>query len=162
MYIIDITYILIYYGGVKEMNDMLTISATEARNNWSQVAESAIREKPQFIKRTRDYLFLSDKNFIAELLSSFSFNAESFVEDDGSVTLSLNEIDLVENAPTEEEAISQLASSILDYAEEFYSNFTYWSSAPNRKSHIPFVVKALVLSDVKKIGACVNCQAGKI
>ena len=57
---------------------------------------------------------------------------------DGSVTLSLNEIDLVENGQTEDEAKWKLADSILEYSENFYNDFNYWSTAPNRKAHIPY------------------------
>ena len=143
------------------MNDMYVINATEVRNNWSQVADKVIREKPQFIKRTRDYMMLANVSFLEELLSNYSFNADNYTEADGSVTLSLKELDLVENAPTEEEVKLKMAKSILEYAEEFYNEFDYWSKAPNRKAHIPYIFKALILSDIEKIGANISCQVGK-
>ncbi len=144
------------------MMDMLTMNATDVRKNWSEVSESVIRERPQFIKKTRDYMLLSNIDFMATLLSGYKFSAEKYVEEDGSVTLSLNEIPLVENADSEEEAITALSKAILEYAVDFYSEFNYWSSAPNKKSEIPYVFKALVLDDAKKIGECIRCQAGEI
>ena len=33
---------------------MLATSATEVRKEWSSVLDSVVRDKPQFIKRTRD------------------------------------------------------------------------------------------------------------
>ena len=116
---------------------MMAINATDVRKNWSEVSESVIREKPEF-------------------------TAKKYIEDDGSVTLFLNEIPLVENAATEEEAIEVLANSILEYAVEFYDNFNLWASAPNKKSEIPYVFKALILDDISKIGAVIKCQAGEI
>ena len=98
--------------------------------------------------------------FIAEIVA---VNVDDkYIEDDGSVTLFLNEIPLVENAATEEEAIEVLANSILEYAVEFYDNFNLWASAPNKKSEIPYVFKALILDDISKIGAVIKCQAGEI
>lgn len=141
---------------------MLTMNATDVRKNWSEVSESVIREKPKFIKKTRDYMMLSNTDFISTLLSGYEFSAIKFVEDDGSITLSLNEIDLVENAPTENEAISALANSILEYAVDYYNEFHLWSSAPNKKSEIPYVFKALILDDATKIGECIKCQVGEI
>ena len=141
---------------------MLTMNATDVRKNWSEVSESVIREKPRFIKKTRDYMMLSNMEFVTTLLSGYEFSAKKFVEDDGSVTLSLNEIDLVENAPTENEAISTLANAILDYAVDFYNEFHLWASAPNKKSEIPYVFKALILDDTTKIGECIRCQVGEI
>lgn len=144
------------------MIDMLAVNATDVRKNWSEVSESVIREKPKFIKKTRDYMMLSNMDFVITLLSGYEFSANKFVEEDGSITLSLNEIDLVENAPTEKEAISTLANAILEYATDFYNEFHLWASAPNKKCEIPYVFKALILDDTAKIGECIKCQAGEI
>ena len=143
------------------MRKMITMNATDVRRDWSQVIDNAIREKPQFFKRTRDYMMLSDINFLEELLAIYKFTAEKIIEEDGSVTLSLNEIDLVENAETYEAAKLKLAGSILEYALDYYRKFNYWSSSPNRKSHIPYVFKALVLEDINKIGDLIECQNGE-
>lgn len=143
------------------MKDMLTMNATDVRKDWSEVVDKVVREKPQFIKRTRDYLMLSDLNFMESLLGVYSYTAEEFIENDKSITLSLNEIDLVENGQTQAEAKQRLAESILEYSENFYNDFNYWSVAPNRKSHIPYVIKALILGDTEKIGELITCQSGK-
>ncbi|MDR0917599.1 MAG: hypothetical protein LBN02_10500 [Oscillospiraceae bacterium] len=141
---------------------MFTINATEVRRDWSTVVDSVIRDKPKFIKRTHDYMLLSDIELIANLLSAYKFTAEQFIEDDGSVTLSLNEIDLVENGTDEKSARLKLAKSILDYAEDYYGEFNYWSSAPNRKPHIPYVLKALITGDCEMIGEMLECRATEI
>ena len=57
------------------MIDMLTMNATDVRKNWSEVSEIQILEKPRFIKKTRDYMLLSNMEFINELLSGYSFTA---------------------------------------------------------------------------------------
>lgn len=143
------------------MRDMFTMNATDVRKNWSEVADTVIRTRPQFIKRTRDYMMLSNCELVETLLEAYSFTASEFIESDGSVTLSLNEIDLIENAATEKDAKKLLAKSIMEYAAEFYNEFNLWSSAPNRKGHIPYVLKALIFDDVQKIEECIKCQAGE-
>ena len=143
------------------MNEMLVMNATEVRKEWSEVVDRVVREKPQFIKRTRDLMILSDIHFLESLLGAYHFSAKKDIEVDGSVTLSLNEIDLIENGETEAEARRKLAAAIVEYSENFYNEFHYWSSAPNRKPHIPFVFKALILGDVDKIGELIICQDGK-
>jgi len=140
---------------------MQAIKATTARNEWSSVVESVIREKPAFIKRTRDYLFLSDIAVMENILSAYSFHAESFIEDDGSITLSLDEIDLSENGSDMPDAISKLAGSVLEYSKDYYEDFSYWSKG-SRKLHVPYVFKALILNDVDKIGNTIKCHRGKI
>ena len=137
------------------------MNATDVRKDWSSVVDATVRVKPQFFKRTRDYVFLSDLHFMEELLAGYSYSAVRMDEEDGSVTLALNELDLVENGRDENDARSKLAAAILEYAEDYYSDFSYWGSAPNRRSHIPYVFKALFIGDAQKIGESIRCQAGK-
>ncbi|GHU23122.1 hypothetical protein FACS1894172_01200 [Spirochaetia bacterium] len=96
------------------------------------------------------------------IFDSYIFSAQQFQENDGSITLSLNEIDIVENAPTEQDARLILAQSILHYAEDYINEFDYWYSAPNRKKHFPYILKTLVLNDVHLIGNNIICQHGEI
>ena len=140
---------------------MLSVNATDVRKNWSAVSESVIREKPVFIKKTRDYMMLSNTEFLNMLLSGYQYTAQKFKEEDGSITLSLCELDLVENAETEEKALQLLAVSILEYASDFYQEFHLWATAPNKKKEIPYVFKALALDDTEKIKECIQCRAGK-
>ena len=140
---------------------MLTLNATDVRKEWSTVIDNTIREKPQFIRRTRDYMMLADIEFLEILLESYKFTANKLREKDKSITLVLNEIDLIVNAKTEEEAKTKLAEEILEYAEDFYNEFNVWSIAPNRKAHIPYVFKVLILDDIKKIEELISCQNGK-
>lgn len=139
----------------------MVTSATEVRKEWSSVLDSVVRDKPQFIKRTRDKMWLSNLEIMGEILDAYKFTAEKYIEDDESVTLSLNEIDLVENASTEAEAKNLLAQSIMEYAEEYYNNFSYYNAAPNRKKHVPYIFKALIMDDIMKIGECIECHDGK-
>jgi hypothetical protein len=140
---------------------MLALNATEVRKDWSSVVDGVVRDRPAFIKRTRDRMWLSNLDTMAEILSAYQFTAERYVEDDGSVTLSLNEIDLVENAATESEARRLLAQSILEYAAEYYENYSFYSKAPNRKKHVPYIFKALIMDDVDELGESIICRDGK-
>ena len=139
---------------------MLTINATEVRNEWSTVIDSVIREKPRFIKRTRDHMLLADLKIIENMLEPYAFTAEEFIENDGSVTLSLNEIDLVENGKNKQEALYNMSKSILEYAEDYYKEFSYWATG-SRRAHIPYVFKVLILNDLEKIGGLIACHPGK-
>ena len=140
---------------------MFAINATEVRNEWSTVVDSVIREKPKFIKRTRDYMLLSDLKIIENMLEAYTFTAEEFVEDDGSVTLSLNEIDLVENGKNKKEALFKMAKGILEYSEDYYKEFSYWAVG-DRRAHIPYVFKTLIINELEKIGGLITCRPGKI
>ena len=139
---------------------MLAINATKARNEWSSVVESVIREKPAFIKKTRDYLFLSDMDVLKKILSAYSFHAKIITESDSSVTLSLDEISLTENAPNLPDAIRALSRAILEYSQDYYNEFAYWSRGSGNL-HIPYVLKALIINDIDQIGALIKCRHGK-
>ena len=139
---------------------LAAINATQVRKEWSTVVDSVVRHKPAFIKRTRDYMMLSNVDIIEKMLEVYKFHAELIVESNGSVTISLDEIDLIENGVDEQDAINKIAHGILDYAEDYYNDFAYWYAAPNRKAHLPYVMKALILGDVKKIGGLVECRHG--
>jgi hypothetical protein len=143
------------------MKEMLTLNATDVRKEWGGFIDSVIREKPKLIKRSRDYIFASSLDMLNELLKAYTFTAELLTEADGSITASLKEIDIVVNGKDKEEALDNLACDLVEYAEEFYNEFEYWFSAPNRKQHLPYVLNVLVQDNVKKVKEIIRCQTGK-
>lgn len=84
-------------------------------------------------------------------IESYAFTAAITREPNGSYTVSLDQIDLAENADTLEMAKRRLVNAIIEYAEDFNNEFDFWSSPPNRSSHIPYVLKILPL-DPQQIG----------
>lgn len=144
------------------MIDMLAESATSVRKEWSAACDSIIHQKPKFVKRTRDRMLFSSFDTMLNILEAYRFTATRLVEDDGSVTLSLNEIDLVENAVDDKSARLALAKSIMEYSQDYYNEYELYSHTPNRKHHIPYVLKALIIDDEKKLGDMLECQNGKI
>ena len=145
----------------KEMIDMLMEQATTVRKEWSAVCDSVIHEKPKFIKRTRDKMWFSNLETISEILEAYYFTATKYIEGDNSVTLSLNEIDLVENGKDEKEARLNMGMAILEYALDYYNEYEMYSHSPSRKKHIPYIFKALIIDKPEKIGDMLECQDGK-
>ena len=133
------------------MDNMYTVSATDMRKNWSKNLDIVVRNKPLFIRRTRDNFVLSDLDTLKTILNAYTFNAHLFKEDDNSYTISLDVLDLVENAETKEDAISAMKAAIYEYATDFYSEFSLCSAAPNRKAHIPYVFKALLCDNPEEL-----------
>ena len=140
---------------------MIMEQATAIRKEWSLACDSVVHDKPKFIKRTRDRMWLSNLDTIMELLEAYKFTAQKLVEDDGSVTLSLNEIDLVENGENEEDARLKLSKSILEYSFDYYNDYATYSHSPNRKKHIPYIFKALIIDSPEKLGDMIICRDGK-
>lgn len=103
-------------------------------------------------------MLFSNLETISELLEAYYFSATKFIEDDNSVTLSLNEIDLVENGRNEQEARLNMGKAILEYAFDYYNEYEIYSRSPNRKKHIPYIFKALIMDSPEKIGDMLQCQ----
>lgn len=143
------------------MIDMIMEQATTVRKEWSAVCDSVIHEKPKFIKRTRDKMWFSNLETMSEILQAYQFTALKYIEDDGSVTLSLNEIDLVENGLNEQDARLKLGKAILEYSYDYYNEYEIYSHSPNRKGHIPYIFRALIIDNPEKIGDILQCQNGK-
>lgn len=140
---------------------MLMEQATTVRKEWSAVCDSVIHEKPKFIKRTRDRMWFSNLETISDILQVYQFTVLKYIEDDGSITFSLNEIDLVENGKNEQEVRLNMGKAILEYALDYYNEYEMYSHSPNRKKHIPYIFKALIMDDPEKIGDMLQCQDGK-
>ena len=143
------------------MNDKLTAKATDVRKDWSTICDSVIHDKPRFIKRTRDRMWFSSLDTLTEILKAYSFTAKKFIESDGSVTLSLNEIDLIENGIDEVAARLALGNAILNYSFEYYKEYSFYSHSPNRKAHVPYIFKALIMDNPEQIGEIIICQDGE-
>ena len=122
----------------------------------------ALMEQNQVIGRKINAVRKFSETSMPEILEAYTFTAEKFQENDGSVTLSLNEIDLVENGENEEEARLNMGAAILDYANEYYAEYEVYFHAPNRKKHIPYILKALIMDSAEKIGDSIVCNDGRV
>lgn len=140
---------------------MLTMSATEVRKDWSRVLDSVTRRRPAFIKRTHDNVVLASTESLSAMLSDVRYETNIFQEDDGSITLSLDALDLVVNEKSLESAKKTLANDIEEYAEEYYANYESYSVSPNRRAHLPYVMKALIADSPKELEDAIECRAGK-
>ena len=71
------------------------------------------------------------------------FQVTVYTEDDGSTTLSMDDMDLAVNASSKEESIKTLCRDMVEYAEEYRKAFAVYSAAPNRAAHTPLVKEIL-------------------
>ena len=142
--------------------DMFAMSSSDVRKEWSSVIDSVVRRKPVFIKRTRDRMFLCSDETMAQIVGDITFDAEQYIEEDGSVTLSLDTLDLAANGEDLPAAKAALARDIVEYAEEYYQEFELYSRAPNRRGHLPYVIKALIAKSPEELEDAIVCRDGRI
>ncbi|MCD2138742.1 hypothetical protein [Salinicoccus halitifaciens] len=137
------------------------MKATDVRKHWSQFNDDVVHAGPRFVQRNRDEWVALNTDHLEVILEPFTFNAETFLEDDGSVTVSLREFDLVENGETEETALDLLTDELLEYAEDYMDNFNMYFNSPNRQSHFPYIMNILSQDNKESLRSLIRCQPGK-
>ena len=140
---------------------MQATGATEVRKNWSSVCDKVSRVSPEIIKRTHDLMFLISQSDMLSVLEHVKYDVSVFIEDDGSFTVISDTMDIAENAASKDKALDLLAASILEYAHEYYSDYQLYSKSPNRKAHLPYITKAILLASPSKIREEFVCRNGK-
>ena len=73
----------------------------------------------------------------------YIINYDMFIEDDGSVTLSLNEFDIVVNGESNEKALELLMLDLKEYLCEYKQDEEFWSRDINRKKSIKRLLEYL-------------------
>lgn len=67
-------------------------------------------------------------------------------------------MDVVSTGKDEQEALLNFTSDLVEYAQEFYDEFEFWSSAPNRTKHIPMVLRILTADNSQEVEDMLVCQ----
>ena len=133
---------------------MLTeVNCTEARNNFSSLYDQVFNTfKPAIINRKKtEQVLLLRADLQKMLLSCFSLNPEVITEDDNSVTLSLDQLEIYVNGNTLEEAIKILINDLKFYAQDYIQRSQLFLHAPNRRSHFPYVLRILLCNNDEEI-----------
>lgn len=121
-------------------------------SQWYTAVEMASIGKPKLIKGHKKCLWFSDTATMADILKAYTFSAKSRIEDDGSITLLLNELYIIRNGFDEKDVRLSMGQAILKYAKEYYNDYALYSNSPRRRRHIPYVFKALIMDNEEAIG----------
>lgn len=138
-----------------------TLNATDVRRHWGQFNDDVVREGPRFVKRNRDEWVALSSEHLKAAFATFTFEAELFHEEDGTVTATLKNFDLVENGENEDEAIDLLAEELVEYAHEYQNNFKTYFQAPNRHDHFPYIMNVLAQDDTEGVKSLIRCLVGE-
>ncbi len=130
---------------------MLTLNATDVRKEFSSFIDTVVREKPVAFTRNRDQILAMSIDQIQILLQALSFHINWFEEDDGTITASLEEIDIVVNAENMDKAKRDMANELIEYSSEYLNNYRLYSISPNRRMHFPYVIKISIQKDIEEV-----------
>lgn len=135
------------------MTMLSELNLTEARKEFSSLYDQVFNSlKPTIIKRkkTEEVLVLRvDQQKM--LLANYSLKPEIVKEDDGSITLALDNLEIYSNGSSLEGAINELVEDLKVYASDYLQRSQLFLNAPNRKSHFPYILRVLLCDSDKDI-----------
>lgn len=120
------------------------IKSSDARKNWSEVINTAVRNSPVIIRRNKDVLSLMSVEHLKLLLEKYTLTLKIMKEDDNSFTGVVEELDIMENASDVDLLREKIFKELLEYSREYMDEFQMHYHSTNRASHFPYVQKILV------------------
>ena len=101
-----------------------------------------------------------DARMMEYLLEPYTFTAKEYEDEYEGIIMWSNEFDIWGSGKTKEAAIKDLAAEILDFSKEFFEKFDIW--VKGREAQIPYLLKAIILNDIDKLGGLITCRPGEI
>lgn len=131
--------------------------ATRVRQSWGSFIDVVVHgSRPIVVKRNRDLFAAISVDLLNEMLEPYELTMVHYLEHDQSVTGALQEIDLVGHAESLEALRLLLAHDLVDYSQEYWENFDQYRHAPNRRAHLPHVLRVLLQPDVEHVMALIH------
>jgi PHD/YefM family antitoxin component YafN of YafNO toxin-antitoxin module len=126
---------------------------TEARNQFSTLYDSVFNSfNPTIIKRKQtEQVALLRVDLLKMVLADYKLNPEIIKEDDGSITLALDSLEMYTNNSTLDLAACDLVEDLKLYAQDYMDRSQLFLQAPNRKSHFPYVLKVMLCDNDEEI-----------
>ena len=126
---------------------------TEARNQFSTLYDSVFNSfNPAIVKRKQtEQVAMLRVDLLKMVLEDYKLNPEVIQEDDGSVTLALDSLELYANNSTLDLATKDLIEDLKIYAQDYLDRSQLFFHSPNRKPHFPYVLKILLCDNDEEI-----------
>jgi len=119
------------------------VQFTAARSSFTELFDSVWhRCLPAVVRRRQaEEVLLLRRDLVGEVLKAYRLRPEVLPEEDGSVTLAVDELELAVNAPTLEGAVKELARELKLYARDYLERLPLFLNAPNRRGHFPYMLR---------------------
>lgn len=137
------------------MTMLSELQFTEARNQFSTLYDSVFNSfNPTIVKRKQtEQVALLRVDLLKMILADYKLNPEIIQEDDGSITLALDSLEMYANNSTLDLAACDLVEELKIYSQDYIDRSQLFLQAPNRKSHFPYVLKVLLCDSGTEIRA---------
>lgn len=130
------------------------LKAEDVQSNWESIMDQVQKLYPIIIERKKQNesrTFLLNEKLVQQLLQSYSFTIVAFPEEDSSITVCVDELELYANGKNKETAVENLIEDILEYAIDFFGHPERYLKAPNRRHHFPYLLKVLMCKNSDQI-----------
>lgn len=126
---------------------------TEARNQFSTLYDSVFNTfNPTIVKRKQtEQVAMLRVDLLKMILADYALKPEIINEEDGSITLALDSLELYSNNDTLELAINDLIEDLKIYAQDYMQRSQLFLNAPNRRSHFPYLLRILLCDNDQEI-----------
>lgn len=126
------------------------INATDVRKDFSKFIDDVVHVRPQFVKRNHDHWLALSAIHARALLDNLKFQAQ-YLEEDGSITATIDGFDIVVNAADRDLARKALAEYLSEYANEYFNEFRLYYYSTNRQKHFPYILAVLIQDDLNGV-----------
>jgi len=135
------------------MTMLSELQFTEARKQFSTLYDSVFNSfNPTIVNRKQtEQVALLRVDLLKMVLVDYKLNPEIINEDDGSITLALDSLEIYANDSTLDLAANNLVEDLKVYSQDYMDRSQLFLQAPNRKSHFPYVLKVLLCDNDEEI-----------
>ena len=130
---------------------VLARNATEVRQNFREFLDEVLHDRPQAITRYDDVVMALSLQHLEALLEHISFTMEYEKESDMSVSGSIIELPLCENAGSVEELKAILADAMVAYAGTYLAEFKRCFNSPGLDKQLPYILKIYIQPDLEAV-----------
>lgn len=140
---------------------MLTeVNFTNARKTLSEIHDSVWHKYHPVIinRRQNEEVIVLRRELQQDILQAYHFKPEILSEEDGSVTVALNELDIAVNAPNKEAALDELVKELKLYSQDYLDRSQLFFNATNRKGHFPYVLRVTLCNNDSEIRSLLELE----
>ncbi|SHK58694.1 hypothetical protein [Alicyclobacillus tolerans] len=136
------------------------VSTMNVVSNFDEFFDATVSGQPQVVKRDGDIIIVTSLNQMRELLTAYPLNYEYEVDEDGRFAGSICKIELiVADGATVEELRLNLANQLIEYANDYMSDFSRYFNAPNTRPHFPYALRVLLEDDIEAVASALRSVA---
>ena len=133
------------------------LNASEVRANFGGFIDNVVRQKPQVVKRNRDVIVALSKEALKDALSIYELTIEFEQDEDGRYAGSIEQIsDIVADGETLEELRMELANKLVDYAKDYYADFSRYYNNSNRHSHAYYILRVILEDNLETVSGMLH------